>query len=633
MQNYIYFSKKGLIVATNNSKASVFSIANNLVFSFSENIANYALELQKEFARKAASPKALAKALPKTANDVFVAGKSLTGLKLYRVDRKGNIHEEPCAQHFQNPSLEEVAKLYTKGKKIQFGVLSKTGSAILQNPNNFPSTRDSGINSKLYSIVSNYLGKRTNTNPGTEELDKALFNNLFFYASSKNILDRIELGFRVRMLENQAKKYSAKSKKTISSKCSSIDDVLSSILKAQKSQKTSSIILKINKPKSISSESFYDLKQELFACLNQQFSISGHVFKYAGYLGITCESRDAQKLLKIFDEKSPRYFSQKKGIIESIIGQRGAHTVFTPELAMAIRKRKARGRGLNNIICKPVIAKQDEMWNLENIHTYEAWASTKGKKTTIAVIDTGTDYNHPELKSGFGVIKGYNFIENSLDPMDGNSHGTHVAGTIAGKTVGVAPEATLVALKILNDQGFGSEFDANRALEFCIDSSLYIDQKIIIDSANMSFGCPVPSDIQEELCDEAARRGVLLVAAAGNEERGYSYPAAYYSVISVAAVDRYNKHPDFSNIADTNDLSAPGVEIYSCLPDNNYGLLTGTSMATPHITGAASLSKSLDKKIDIDGFREIIEGSTIPLGNRSEYGAGLIQLDELVENI
>jgi major intracellular serine protease len=225
-----------------------------------------------------------------------------------------------------------------------------------------------------------------------------------------------------------------------------------------------------------------------------------------------------------------------------------------------------------------------------------------GKGVVVAVIDTGVDYYHPDLMGQ--VIGGKDFTGKG-DYIDRNGHGTHVAGTIAASNkgtgiVGVAPEAKILALKALDDDGSGY-------MSWTVDAIRYaITQQV--DVINLSLGGPHTPDLQRAV-REAVAAGIIVVAAAGNEGDGneateeLSYPGAYTEVIQVGAVDYNGALAYFSNTNKEVDILGPGVEILSTYPGGKYARLDGTSMATPHVAGAAALIKSAlpeDYKRDTD---------------------------------
>ncbi|MEO6098632.1 MAG: S8 family serine peptidase, partial [Fibrobacteria bacterium] len=258
----------------------------------------------------------------------------------------------------------------------------------------------------------------------------------------------------------------------------------------------------------------------------------------------------------------------------------------------------------------------------------EAWDTYTGDQNVIVgIIDTGIDYLHPDLvdniwtnpgeipgngldDDGNGYIDdvhGYDFANHDSDPMDDHYHGTHCAGTIAGSgnngqgVAGVAWKAKLAALKFLDAGGFGS-------LEAAVEAVAYANAMDIPITSNSWSGGGF-SQALKDVIDAGGERGFLFVAAAGNasndNDQFPSYPATYESenIISVAATDSRDEMAFFSSFgATTVDLGAPGVDVYSCAPGGQYQYLSGTSMATPHVSGAAALLKSYNPQL---GYAEL----------------------------
>lgn len=262
--------------------------------------------------------------------------------------------------------------------------------------------------------------------------------------------------------------------------------------------------------------------------------------------------------------------------------------------------------------------RRDQGWNLDLIQAPQAWGLAQGEGTVVAVVDTGVDYTHSQLKDRFGPAKGYNVIADTDDPMDDNEHGTHCAGIVARKTYGVAPKAQLLAVKVLDELGTGFEGDIARGIQYAADQGA--------DVISMSFGGPSPSALTERVCAEAFARGIVLCAAAGNDGVWrYEYPASYDEVLSVAAVDARAVRAPFSQMNDRLDLSAPGVDILSTIPHEGFASFSGTSMATPHISGVAALLKSYARQ-DAAVIAQQLVGSGKALGAPEEYGeGGLVQ--------
>ena len=270
--------------------------------------------------------------------------------------------------------------------------------------------------------------------------------------------------------------------------------------------------------------------------------------------------------------------------------------------------------------------KSQSKWNLEIIGADIAKEYSQGKGIKIGVIDTGIDFSHSEFKGRADPSHGANFVDDE-PPIDREGHGTHVAGICAGENIGVASEAELYALKVLGDNGFGSEANVIKAIEWAIDNQL--------DIINMSLGSGGATSVFQNICDVAYSKGLILVAAAGNEGFGNSYPAAFGpSVISVAALEKDGRHADFSNICDTLDISAPGVEIISSYLDGGYCSMSGTSMASPHVSGCAALYKAYSKSLD---FEEVMKETATELNANTSYpdseifGAGLMRIDAMLK--
>ena len=268
----------------------------------------------------------------------------------------------------------------------------------------------------------------------------------------------------------------------------------------------------------------------------------------------------------------------------------------------------------------------DVLWNLKNIGADIAQQIVKGEGIKVGVIDTGIDYNHKELINCFDKNNlGFNFIDNSNDPFDDNGHGTHVAGTISGNKVGVAPKAQLFGLKVLDSSGVGSTYNVMAAVNWAMNNNL--------DIINLSLGSSTYLYAEQELFTKAFQSGVLTIASAGNSYGSkYNYPASYNNVISVAAVDRNNRHADFSTHNDMVDISAPGVNVLSSLPNDKYAEYSGTSMSAPHVSGVSALIKSYERLLPED-IENLFFESSMELGDSDYYGMGLVKADEALDLI
>ena len=258
-----------------------------------------------------------------------------------------------------------------------------------------------------------------------------------------------------------------------------------------------------------------------------------------------------------------------------------------------------------------------ELWNLDMIGAPEVWAartngtSTTGKGVTIAVVDTGIDYNHREFKGR--IEAGYDFVDGDSIAEDTNGHGTHVAGTIAaakdGRGItGVAHEATIMPIRVLDQDGYGYLSDVIRGVRWATNNGA--------DVINLSLGGTGYSQAMADAIHHASRRGSVVVMAAGNAGGDSpEYPGAHAIEhgIAVGAVQRDGRIAGFSNRAGSQPLDyvmAPGVGITSTLPGNRYGRYSGTSMATPHVAGVAGLLKSQNSRLSSSAIEDLITGTT-----------------------
>jgi thermitase len=226
-----------------------------------------------------------------------------------------------------------------------------------------------------------------------------------------------------------------------------------------------------------------------------------------------------------------------------------------------------------------------QMWGLSALGAPTAWATSRGAGVKVAVIDTGVDSMHPDLDGH--VIAGPDYVDGDSNPDDEQGHGTHVAGVIAAVAdngiggAGIAPDASVVAIRALDAEGAGYHSWIASGVVWSADNGV----KVI----NLSLGSSEPSIVLEDAIAYAAARGVLVTCASGNDAASVlSYPARYEGCTSVGAVDEIDLRADFSDYGEGLDLVAPGVGVLSTVP-GGYERMDGTSMASPHVAGAAAL--------------------------------------------
>jgi subtilisin len=274
---------------------------------------------------------------------------------------------------------------------------------------------------------------------------------------------------------------------------------------------------------------------------------------------------------------------------------------------------------------------QELPWGVDRIDAEWAWAVSRGAGVSAAVIDTGIDKDHPDLVAN--IAGGVNFVSKPpwkpADPNkwdDDSGHGTHVAGIIAAEdndigVIGVASQASLYAVKVLDRSGSGYVSDVISGIEWCIANGMHI--------ANMSLGTDADIGALEAACEAAADAGVLLVAAAGNDGGDVDYPGAYPTVIAVAATDAADNVPSWSSPGPEVAIAAPGVNVRSTWKGGGYETGSGTSMATPHVSGTLALVLAAAASTDLCSDADDLP----PAGVDIYTGCGLVDAGESVTGI
>jgi subtilisin len=237
------------------------------------------------------------------------------------------------------------------------------------------------------------------------------------------------------------------------------------------------------------------------------------------------------------------------------------------------------------IEAKPGPPAEELPWGVDRIDADLAWATTKGTGVKVAIVDTGIDMDHPDLAAN--IKGGYNCIKETSNFDDDHGHGSHCAGIVAAinntiGVVGVAPQAWLYGVKVLNKRGSGTTTDCIQGIQWCKDNGM--------DVISMSWGSTTYSQAMHDACDAAWNAGCFLVGAAGNSgNTTIIYPAKYDSVVAISATDSSDNLAYFSCYGNEIFMAAPGVSIYSCYKNGGYATMSGTSMACPHVSGVAAL--------------------------------------------
>jgi|CZKU01.1.fsa_nt_gi serine protease len=278
-----------------------------------------------------------------------------------------------------------------------------------------------------------------------------------------------------------------------------------------------------------------------------------------------------------------------------------------------------------------------KQWNLRRVGAEKAWSYSCGQGVTVAVIDTGVacfdkgPFSRGTDLAGTRCEGGWNFVTDTREAYDDQGHGTHVAGTIAQTThngvgaAGLAFCASLMPVKVLNKQGFGSVANVAEGIRFAADEGAQI--------INLSLGGPIKSGILKDAVDHALARGVVIVAAAGNSGKRVGWPAAYPGVVAVSATDDTDTIAWFSSRGPEVGIAAPGVGVTQQTICNGgrdkceiFGTFNGTSMASPHVAGVAAMIEALGVT-RADAVRDaLFGGARAPTAGSDPnlYGAGIL---------
>lgn len=275
---------------------------------------------------------------------------------------------------------------------------------------------------------------------------------------------------------------------------------------------------------------------------------------------------------------------------------------------------------------RPYQAQEGEaQWGVRRVNAPAAWPTNQGSGVKVAIIDTGIDAEHPDLKGR--VAGGYNALDKDKPWADDHFHGTHVAGIVAANlngegVVGVAPKASLYAVKVLSKDGAGSLFTIMDGIMWSARNGMQV--------ANMSLGAPQKIPFLDTAIRAAHGAGVTQVAAAGNDGKAVNWPAAFPECIAVSALDEADGIASFSSRGPEIAFIAPGVKVPSTVTGGGIKAYSGTSMATPHVAGLAALAAARGAQGPIavrSALRSAAE--SLPALAPAEQGAGIVNAANL----
>jgi hypothetical protein len=265
-------------------------------------------------------------------------------------------------------------------------------------------------------------------------------------------------------------------------------------------------------------------------------------------------------------------------------------------------------------------------WGVQQIRAPQTWATTTGHRIKIGVIDTGVDYRHPDLRHS--LMRGINLLNRNMLPHDDNGHGTHIAGTIAAANqmkgiIGVAPRALIHPIKAFDHNGSAYVSDIILGIDWCVRNRMNI--------INMSFGMKSSSKALLNAVMNAYNAGIVIVASSGNDAKRKSidYPARYPQTISVGATNRQRRVAKFSNRGSFIDIYAPGDKIISSWLRGNYNEMSGTSMATSHVSGAIALLLAQNPTLTPGEIKSLLRRSASTIRGRRLHSKAPGEVDAL----
>ncbi|EXX91875.1 serine protease [Paenibacillus darwinianus] len=343
--------------------------------------------------------------------------------------------------------------------------------------------------------------------------------------------------------------------------------------------------------------------------------INGKTVRKLGYTHVfTSATMDAEKMMRYFTKEwNPVYVEP--------------HYLYLTNGELS----DSDGNSAKPIVPNDLLYAQYQ-WNLPQIETEKGWNLSKGsQEVAIAVLDTGVQSDHPDLVGK--LAQGLNIVDKKQAPDDDVGHGTHVAGIIAASVnngegvAGISWYNKIMPVKVLDSSGAGTTYSVAEGLIWATDNGA----KVI----NMSLGNYASAQFLHDAIRYAYDRDVVLIAASGNDDTDRpGYPAAYPEVVAVAATDANSKKAAFSNYGDYIDVAAPGDTIPSTYPGNQYAALSGTSMASPHVTALAALIRSINPSLTNVEVMKLLTTTATDLGDKGKdnyYGYGQIDVVRALE--
>lgn len=286
-------------------------------------------------------------------------------------------------------------------------------------------------------------------------------------------------------------------------------------------------------------------------------------------------------------------------------------------------------RGLAWVNFTPNDPLYNNQWGLPAIKADSAWdMEIGGTAVKLAVVDQGIQYTHADINDHFGALRGYDFVDDDPDPypddIPGESHGTAIAGVSAaeidnGFLVAGTANIGIYSLRCMNEYGAGTVDDIADGIVWAADRGARV--------INLSLGTSTYYAILEAACQYAWNSGCVLVASSGSAPGSIGYPAKFPTVIAVGAVDQSLNLASFSSYGPEQELVAPGVNIYTIVPDNTFAVYSGTSFSCAYVSGVAGLVASANPSLTNQEIRDILNATAIDLGTPGwdqYYGNGLV---------